>query len=96
MSRLPVLHSNRRGLSRLEREVATELELADARAVVASARIRAAGLVGRAGMAEVSAINLAELACGQLCATDEARARISVIATCAVFKVQAVMDETRI
>jgi hypothetical protein len=96
MSRLPVLHSNHRGLSRLQREVATELELADARAVVAAARIRAAGLVGRAGMAEVSAINLAELAYSQLCGSDEARARVSLVATTAVFKVRAVIEETRI
>lgn len=95
-----LIRSNHRGLSRLEQEVAAELDLADARATVAAgqavARIRAAGLAGRAGMAEVFAINLAELAYSQLCATDEARARVSLAATSAAFKVQAVMDETRV
>lgn len=95
-----LVRSNRRGLSRLEREVAAELELADARAIVAAgqaiARIRAAGLAGRASMAEISAINLAELAYSQLCATDEARARVSLAATSAAFKVQAIVDETRV
>lgn len=60
---IPVRHS-RLGVSRLEREVYRALELAEASSVVIAgrqvARIRAAGQVARAGMAELAIVNQAE------------------------------------
>jgi hypothetical protein len=95
-----LVRSNRRGLSRLEEEVTTELALAEAQATIgagrAAARIRAMGRTARITLDETAAVNMAEAVYSRFAATDQAAARIELVATGAAIKLRSMLDETRI